>query len=177
MADSIQTLVANVGWILGPNKAAIYQMIRMNADRFAISPGSKSKHQAWEGGWLDHINEMMHYATRMWTIVEGNDGRMLPFNMTDVMLVIFLHDLEKPFKYVFPVDQQAVSDPEGFKFRIMQEYGITLTEDQENALLYIHGEGNDYGDERVMGPLAAYCHMLDTLSARIWFDYPKKKKS
>jgi hypothetical protein len=58
-----------------------------------------------------------------------------------------------------------------FRLNKLAEYKIVLTDDQSNALRYVEGEGNDYSNaKRVMGPLAAFCHLCDVTSARIWFD-------
>ena len=44
--------------------------------------------------------------------------------------------------------------------------------EERNALHYIHGESHKEYDPlvRKAGPLAAFCHAADTLSARMWFD-------
>lgn len=56
------------------------------------------------------------------------------------------------------------------------EYNFHLTEDHLNAIKYAHGEGNDFKQtEHVSKPLAAFLHCCDTISARIWFDYPKEE--
>lgn len=50
-----------------------------------------------------------------------------------------------------------------------KEYDIALTPQQENALRYVEGEGDDYSSERrVMNELAAFYHMCDVASARIF---------
>lgn len=55
----------------------------------------------------------------------------------------------------------------------MDEFGIPADDEAVwNAVQYAHGEGGDYGEERVMGPLAAFVHSMDVMSARIWFDKP-----
>ena len=46
--------------------------------------------------------------------------------------------------------------------------------EQWDALKYVEGEMGDYSARRrVMNPLAAFCHLCDVASARIWFDFPK----
>ncbi len=52
------------------------------------------------------------------------------------------------------------------------QLGVTAA--QMNALTYIEGEYKDYSSERrVMNELSAFCHMIDTWSARGWYNYPK----
>ncbi len=90
----------------------------------------------------------------------------------------------KPWKYEVAPDGsmrevEALRDKTAqrlFREAKLQEYGIVLTPDQMNALTYVEGEGKDYSNRRrVMGPLAAFCHSCDTMSARIWHDRPAEK--
>ncbi|MEK6891083.1 MAG: hypothetical protein AABX03_03005, partial [Nanoarchaeota archaeon] len=63
-----------------------------------------------------------------------------------------------------------------FKFDLINKYGFELTSEQENALKYVEGEGEDYDPhKRAQLPLAAFVHICDVISARIWHDYPKEK--
>ena len=56
------------------------------------------------------------------------------------------------------------------------EYGLVLTPAQENALKYVEGEHNDYTNkQRLMNELAAFCHLCDVTSARIFHSYPLQK--
>lgn len=144
--------------------------------------GSTNNHQAWTGGYLDHVQEAMNVATVLYPLM--NKLRPLPFSMSDALLVVFAHDLEKPWKY-FKTKNGRWEHTKGFEdknshhnFRIqkLKEYGIKLTAHQENAVRYAEGELNDYTNKkRVMNPLAAFCHICDITSARIWFDHPKVK--
>ena len=114
-----------------------------------------------------------------------NRLRSLPFSLSDVLLVVFLHDIEKPWKYEMRSDGQFYHRPgmdtkaehHEFRMKKLKEYGIVLTKDQLNGMKYVEGELNDYTNRRkMMGPLAALCHLADVTSARIWFDHPIKGK-
>lgn len=109
--------------------------------------------------------------------------RKLPFSKSDVVIVIFSHDLEKPWKYEKKIDGsfehkssfKAKNSHQDFRIKKLKEYKIVLTQSQKNAVQYIEGEKNDYTNKkRVMGPLAAFCHTCDIISARLWFDHPSK---
>jgi hypothetical protein len=110
-----------------------------------------------------------------------NQLRPLAFSLSDVLLIIFLHDIEKPWKYELidgkPEIKPELVDKENqerFRNEKLKEYGILLTDEQANAMKYVEGEYKDYSSkERVMHPLAALCHLADVTSARIWHDYPK----
>jgi hypothetical protein len=53
-----------------------------------------------------------------------------------------------------------------------------LTTAHKNALKYVHGEWADFNPtERIQGPLAAFVHTCDTISARIWYEYPQQANS
>ena len=101
--------------------------------------------------------------------------RALEFSLSDVMLTLFLHDLEKPFKYIEPKARLDTDEEKSaFIGGLIGKYGIELNENHTNALRYVHGEGDAYSKtERIQRPLAAFIHICDVASARIWFDYPK----
>ena len=152
------------------NRKACLRILADNHDRFYDAPGSQGKHRAWPGGYIGHLEETMRIAISLY----NNSIHPLPFEITDAILVLFLHDLEKPFKYIEPKRTfRDDASKKNFIEKMMRDYDITLTPDQRNAFHYVHGEGDDYHPtKRIMGPLAAFVHCCDTMSARIWFDYP-----
>ena len=121
----------------------------------------------------------MNIAYQFYHLMESL--RPLSFSLSDALLVVFLHDIEKPWKYELNNEGQldeieAMRDKEvqhQFRAKKMTEYGIVLSLEQQNGMRYVEGELKDYsGWERKMNPLAALCHMADVASARIWFDHP-----
>ncbi len=155
-----------------PNRSSCLLMLKDNMERFRLAPGSLTKHQAWSGGYIHHLEETMNFGYRLFGIT--NEPRKLDFTISDVMLILFLHDLEKPFRYVEPKMQfQSDEEKELFIEEMVKKYGIILSESHRNALRYVHGEGDDYSrTERIQKPLAAFVHICDVVSARIWFNYP-----
>jgi len=158
---------------------ACQRLLRDNRALFERVQGSTHNHQAWEGGYLDHVQEVLNIAWFLYW--RFNKKRPHPFPVADVLLVMFLHDIEKPWKYRVGSDGQLEHIPKmrnkkaqhAFREAKIAEYGIVLTEAQANALRYVEGELDDYSSRRrVMGPLAALCHMADVASARLWFNYP-----
>jgi hypothetical protein len=107
--------------------------------------------------------------------------RPLPFSLSDALLVLFLHDLEKPWRQGFGVAQIAAGfdldvAEQRHEFRLMlaSRSALVLNDLHVNALDFVEGEGSRYSpEERLMRPLAAFCHACDTLSARLWFDHPR----
>lgn len=144
----------------------------LNLSNFMTAKGSGHNHQAWEGGYLDHVRETMNIAVRLYYSMDNE--RQFPFPLSDALLVIFLHDIEKPYKESFALDTK--DKKREFRDYFIRENRITLTEEQANALKYIEGEHDYSNTERKMGPLAAFCHMCDVLSARVWFDKGRERK-
>jgi hypothetical protein len=162
-----------------PQRGICQKIFSDNRKLFQAVQGASNNHQAWPGGYQDHVQEAMNLAIVFYEKL--NSLRPLPFSLSDALLVIFLHDLEKPWKYEvsergevrYKESLKTKADHREFRNKKLKEYGITLTEDQENGMKYVEGEHDDYSKERrVMGPLAAFCHLCDVTSARIWFDHP-----
>ncbi len=164
-----------------PNRTICTRILEENLELFKTAQGSSHNHQNWRGGYFDHIREVMNIALVLYK--KMNSLRDLPFSLSDALLIIFLHDIEKPWKYEIGPDgelrhKEALRTEEAtheFRDRKLKQYGIVLTSEQDNAMKYIHGELNEYTPrKRVVGPLGTFCHICDVFSARIWFDYPKE---
>jgi len=163
-----------------PNQSICKRILSDHRELFEKSHGSTHNHQTWEGGYIDHVTDAMNYTRHLYAF-DSAFGRRLPFSLSDALLVIFLHDLEKPWRIL--VQNGKASNREGLatkeefkKFREskLAECGLVFTPDQLNAFTYVEGEYKDYSStHRVMNELAAFCHIVDTWSARGWYDYPK----
>ncbi len=178
---SIEKLVS---MIAGPNGAASRRMLDDNRALFETVQGSTNNHQAWPGGYIDHVTEGMNIAVSLYDTLNGL--RNLPFTLSDALLVFFLHDIEKPWKYELGADGQlhhrkglgTKADAHAFRDAKVAEYGIVLTDEQKNGLRYVEGELDEYSSRRrMMGSLAAFCHLCDVTSARIWFDHPLENET
>lgn len=98
---------------------------------------------------------------------------------------MFLHDLEKPFKFKIDEAGNLTDNPEipdkaaraAKRLEVMERYGIVLDPQQANAMKYVEGiRDEDYTpNARIMGELAALCHCADVLSARLWYNHPLPK--
>jgi hypothetical protein len=162
-----------------PNRLACQRLLADNRHLFWTARGSTYNHQAWAGGYIDHVQEIMNLAVQLYA--QLNAIRPLPFSLSDILIVTYLHDVEKPWKYELGEDgvlrhkASLSTKDEHQKFRAakLAEYGIELTPDLENGIQFAEGEIGSYTNKRrVMGPLAALAHMCDVASARPWFDHP-----
>lgn len=153
-------------------------------EKIITAPGSRHNHQAWIGGYIGHLADTFRIGRGL---LETFPERTVPVAKGDFFLVMFLHDIEKPFAYGFDEDGSIVAKEEfrekpakkAFRAAIIEEYGLNLTEQHLNALQYVEGiPTKDYrpGD-RVMNELAGVCHMADTGSARVWHNYPNNPTS
>ena len=152
-----------------PRREAILEFHQRHQSKIERSWGSKSKHQAWPGGYLDHLAEIFRIAESMYTGL--SQQRSFPFCLSSAIVVLYFHDVEKIWKYTTGISNSF--DKEQYLFETLaEEHQIQFSPEETNALKYIHGESeaNYNPDIRVMGPLAAFCHCADTLSARLWFD-------
>ena len=164
-----------------PVRSVCQKIYAENRALFETARGSTHNHQTWEGGYVDHVVDSMNFARHQYSLFEAI-GRQLPFSLSDALLIIFLHDLEKPWRIeVLPdgsVRNRAGLDTKlafkEFRESKLKDYGLRLTPDQMNALTYVEGEMGDYSStHRVMNELSAFCHGIDTWSARGYHNYPK----
>lgn len=155
-----------------PRKEKILTFHHAHQKLIETTKGSFAKHQAWFGGYQDHIAECFRIAEAMYFGLQTI--REVPIKLSSALVVLYFHDIEKIWKY-----SQGLSpnfDKQCFYNKDLKEiYGIELTADELIALKYIHGEPeNEYNaTTRLMNPLASFCHCVDTLSARMWYNEGK----
>ncbi len=168
-----------LGMIDEPNRSRCVKILSDHRGLFQTARGSTHNHQAWPGGYVDHVQEIMNIAAAFYRLLSAI--RPLSFTLPDALLVLFLHDIEKPWAYaqdgagqfVRRPDLQTQQGQKVFRDQKLKAYAVALTPEQDNAICYIHGELGDYtGQRRVIGPLGAFCHSCDFLSSRLWFDHP-----
>lgn len=171
-----------ISFIDEPHRSACKKILRNEAETLKWAWGSTHNHQNWPGGYLDHVTETMNLAIALYGTLSA--CRPLPFPLSDALLVMFLHDIEKPWRFRYGPNgerenvpgMQTKAERKTFRERFLAEHGFTLTERQMNALTYVEGELDDYSPKRrVMNELAAFCHLCDVTSARIWHDCPREE--
>jgi hypothetical protein len=171
-----------------PNRTNLWAIVRSYQERFAKAYGSSHNHQAWEGGYWDHVAETMNLACQLYRTLSSL--RKLPFALHEALEVMFLHDIEKPFKvkfkekwilktcdcllnecncFVIAATKEARKE---LRANLISQFHIKMKSEQLNALEYVEGvpDSKYTPGERTMGELAAFCHCCDILSARLWHD-------
>lgn len=162
-----------------PLRSLIVEKYHEEKQHYMAAQGSVHNHQAWPGGYMDHLTEVLNIGRLLYHPM--NERRVLPFSVSDVLVVLFLHDIEKCYpariqRYV-ALGQTRPDAKDRVRFQLMHaEYHrvqCALKDVHKEALRCVEGEKEEYTNtERKMSPLAAFCHMCDVASARIWFDHP-----
>lgn len=154
-----------------PNRTACHKIYVDNKKLFEKMPGSSYNHQAWVGGYGDHVAEVMNICVLLYPVY---NIRTLNFSLSDSLLIMYAHDLEKLWRTGDTYDKAV---ERSFRFSKLNEYGFILTEQHINAFEYVEGERDDYSNKkRVMNELAGFCHVADVTSARVWHDYGQNKE-
>ncbi len=161
-----QLIIENID---SPNREGCLKAMDENRQRILTSPGSSHNHQVYPGGWLKHNVDAIRLAMAIYPTFNDIMNSQPDFSRGDVVLGIFWHDWEKPFKYVDPVIQFNTSmEKQEFVFDEAEKYEINLSPIHRNIIKYIHGEGKDYDpNKKVQFPATALAHAVDTLSARV----------
>jgi hypothetical protein len=178
-----------------PNRSICQRAVHDNRQLFQQAAGSSYNHQAWTGGYWDHITEVMNIWLLLFNSFEstGRLSQLEPeerFTQSDGLVVLFWHDIEKPWGFVLR-DGRVVAGEHGRLQRMPQhmpdkaarktfaeakisEYGVVLSPALRNALDYVEGiRDSDYSPfDRRMRPLAVLCHASDMLSARAFYGFP-----
>lgn len=173
----MEKLNAHLKLMSPEQEIACRNFLNKHAKLLETAAGSTNNHQSWPGGYLGHIEEVLTLAVMFYEVLEQ---RPLYFALSDALFVLFWHDCEKPWrvvgepgKYYSAFDKEDIHD---FQLKKMKECGadVLLTPEMANALKYVEGEKGEYSQRhRTMGELAAFCHICDVTSARIFYDYPE----
>ena len=149
-------------------------------------PAAIRHHHAEIGGFYRHTKEVIEIALKFYSTLKQDFERKLILE-DDVILVAFIHDLEKLDKYKFNNNYEPNRKWEkGYKetqftfnydkidmddtaqvVRYCYRYGIELKDIHLNALSYSHG-GWSLNPKGKLTPLAALLHGADLMSANMF---------
>ena len=182
-------LVTFLKQIQDPRREILLKIYNDHKDLFHEAAGSTYNHQAWVGGYGDHIAECLLINDTVYNALESI--RDPGFSKDSAAIALFFHDIEKLFKNIKTDDTRVAkwqdhrktsgASWEDIKWEIIEsikdEYNLTFTDEEINAIRYTHGEGDDYCNKRRSAtPLAAHVHHCDNTSARIWHDFGKEHR-
>src|SRR5262245_49308129 len=132
-----------------PYRSAFPRLLAEHGERFRLARGSTHNHQAWAGGYLDHIVEVMNTAV----ILHDALGRLrpFPFSLSDALVVLFVHDLEKPWAYeeaqgVWQRRAGLKENAHEFRLATLAAAGVVLPPELERAVFFVEGEGSHYSN-------------------------------
>lgn len=162
MKNKIETYLHYVN---GSLRNKLFSLLEYLKKEFPDAPGSSGNHQSYPGGYYDHIADCMYNGYTLYdSFIKDTDSEI---SLSDMMVVLFLHDIEKPVKY--SMEKNMRPSDEEIRILLLDKFNIKLSNDIILGLKYIHGEGDDYRkDKRVMTPLCAICHCSDVISARVF---------
>lgn len=148
-------------------------------------PSSYRGHHKWEGGYLYHVYEVMAISLRLYQSIKSLDGHA--FGSDDLLLVSYVHDLEKLWKYqrateswklkkgqVYEYIPGAVNFDESAKVvQVCAQYGVLLNDMHLEAISHHHGGysasiSSIHGYYRKMTTLSTILHAADQLSRFIY---------
>ena len=149
-------------------------------------PASVKHHHNWTGGYHDHVSQVILRAMHLYKMLYTDDmseyhaTRVKPepygFSWDDVILVAYIHDLDKLFRYkklYTPRDGRewdyadVPSYDESAKVtQLCYQYGIQLSDLHLEALAMHHG-GWSANNNKPMSPLAVIIHSADLMSTFI----------
>lgn len=103
----------------------------------STAQGSSHNHQAWPGGYLEHIRQVNQFVALLYgSWVDDGVFESLSiderFTLGEALTVTTLHDIEKPFKVITGPDGQQMKNPalltkqqrDTFKQAFLRAHGI-----------------------------------------------------
>jgi hypothetical protein len=155
-------------------------------EKMKSMPAAVRWHHSEIGGLYRHTKEVIEIALGFYNNLRQDFERRFILE-DDVILVAFIHDLEKLDKYKFNNDYDpSMKYTKGYKetqftfnydktdmndtaqvVRICYEYGLKLKDIHLNSLTYHHG-GYSVDTKGSLTPLAALIHSADLISANMF---------
>jgi hypothetical protein len=117
-----------------PRQHSLLRIYQDHGDLFHHGAGGNN-HPNWPGGYADHVAEIIRINRILYPAM--NVVRPLPFTMGQADVVLFFHDIEKPFKYGPPSDPRVMrfADGVGARLASLREQHLA-----QNAVVTSHDE-------------------------------------
>lgn len=165
-------------------KEKILKLCENNKTKMEYFPASASRHHSWKGGYADHIFEVMRFSVELFRLVKKY-AQNISFNQDDVIIVSFVHDIDKLERYKETTDGWKIK--KGIMWEIADgllypdesasvvlecaKAGLFLTKEQVEAVSHHHGFASNnlasvYSYDRGgVTTLSVLIHSADMLSA------------
>ena len=152
-------------------------------DKMNYYPSAQKYHHWWKGGASDHTAQVMALGVSLFKTTSAYE-EIKDYTLDDVVLVSFVHDLDKLWRYVElpePKDKQIFEyrkdlPPYTQGSKVIAEcfrYGVELTDQHIEAIDHHHG-GYSYDLSSVYSPsthmtkLSTTLNCADMLSYYMW---------
>ncbi len=135
-----RTIEELLALIAEPNRTPCLKILADHRALFQLVWGSTNNHQAWDGGYFDHVHEITNITVLLYGPM--SKARPLPFSLSDALLITYLHDIEKPWKYERLADgilhhrdsMASKADHQRFREQKLEEYGASWDRSPRSAI-------------------------------------------
>lgn len=161
-------------------KAKLLKLYKDNEQKLKELPASVKYHHAYEGGLMDHFQQIMHCGIRIFKFMEK--FAKMDCTLDDVIFLTFVHDWDKLERYVLEGEFKSGDKKGGKKFAhaldvtidpyakvvsMLAKEQIYMTDEQIHALAYQSGGWSEFARHGSdMTPLATILHCADMLSSK-----------
>lgn len=146
-------------------------------NEFDRAPAAENYHHNFTGGLLLHTTEILEIMLRLAKYLPYNNLNYSQpdFTQAEMVVAAYLHDFAKIVTYIEDAkDAWRWNDielpSEVWTLNELAKEGISLTENELNALLYAEGGWSNFKEfVKNMKPLAVILHMADLWSAKVLY--------
>jgi len=187
-------------FVTGERKEQLLEMYEELADTLVLAPasGKPSFHNAFPGGYIDHVNRVVQCSLKVKELWEGM-GTSINFSDEELVFAALNHDLGKVGlkdtpNYIKQTDQWRI-DKLGERYTsnkelefmliqdrslfILQHYGIKMTQNEYMAIKLHDGLYDDVNkpyyisynpDSKLRSNITYILHQADFLAAKVEYD-------
>lgn len=192
-------------YLSGDRKAKVLEMIKSMEENYIMAPASSKAwyHNAFPGGYLDHVNRVVELSLKLGKVYESFEGT-IDYTEEEMVFSALFHDLGKlgdgekvnylpqtskwrkdnmqeEFMNNPELDYMLIQDRSLF---ILQKFGITLSQKEYLAIRLHDGIFDDANkayfvtynpDSRFKTSIVNIIHMADYMASKIEYDLWKKQ--
>ena len=189
---------------LGDRKDSVLSMLESLGDEYVMAPASGKSwyHNAFAGGYVDHVNRVVEYAVKQ-SRMYGEMGGTVDYTEEELVFSALFHDLGKIGEantpsYIPQTDKwrqdklhEMYTPNENLEFMLvpdrslftLQEYGIKVTKNEYLAIKLHDGVFSDANkpyffsnnpNSRMRTSIVNVLHSADFLASKVEYDIWKK---